>query len=222
MAITAQSILKQIARDLNDEASVRWTTGDLVAYFNDGQRHILTHRPDARNVAANLSLVAGSKQSLPAGGEKLIAVLHNASGAKRAVTPADRRLLDSQVRGWRGMPGTTEIVHYLYDEREPKAFEVYPPAAASGASLAIEYAATAADIPAPAAGTTTDAITGNLGLSDLFANALRNYVMFRAYSKQTEYTANPNLAAAFYGAYANDLGIEAKATAAISPNASAA
>lgn len=68
MAITAKSILSQVARDLNDETSIRWTTGDLVAYFNDGQRDILTHRPDARNVAADLSLVAGAKQALPAGG----------------------------------------------------------------------------------------------------------------------------------------------------------
>jgi len=218
MAITAQSILAQVARDLNDETSIRWTTGDLVAYFNDGQRDILTHRPDARNIAADLALVAGSKQALPTGGEKLIDVLHNAAGSKRAVTKVDRKLLDSQVRGWRGLTGAAEILHFMYDEREPKAFEVYPPAAV-GASVAIEYAAVPSDIATPAPGTTTAAITGNLSLSDLFANAIRNYVFFRAYSKNTEYTANPNLAVAFYGAYANDLGIEAKGTAAVSPNA---
>lgn len=220
MAITAQSILSQVARDLNDETSVRWTTGDLVAYFNDGQRDILTHRPDARNVAADFTTQLGAKQALPANGEKLIDVLHNMSGSKRAITKVDRKLLDSQVRGWRGMTPATEVLHFTYDEREPKAFDLYPPPQA-GLVIAIEYAAVPTDIPTPAPGTTTAAITGNLSLSDLFANAIRNYVMFRCYSKNTEYTANPNLAVAFYGAYANDLGIEAKGTAAVSPNAQA-
>lgn len=217
MPISAQSILAQVARDLNDETSIRWTARDLVAYFNDGQRDILTHRPDARNVSAVLELVAGAKQSLPASGEKLIGVLHNDTGGKTAITPVDRRLLDSQVRGWRGLTGQVEILHYCYDELEPKGFDVYPPAAV-GARVAIEYAATAQDIPMPAVGTTTTAITGDLSLSDLFANAIRNYVMFRAYSKQTEYTANANLATTFYAAYTNDLGVEARGTTAISPN----
>lgn len=216
MPLAAQSILNTVARDLNDETSIRWTTGDLAGYFNDGQRDILSHRPDARNVAVDLALVAGPKQALPANGEKLIEVLHNTTGARRAITKVDRRLLDTQVRGWRGLPGSTEILHFMYDEREPKAFEVYPPAAV-GANVAIEYAAVPTDIPTPAPGTTTAAITGNLSLSDLFGNAIRNYVMFRAYSKNTEFTANPALAAAFYSAYANDLGIEARGTVAVSP-----
>lgn len=219
MAKTAQSILKEVARDLNDETSVRWTTRDLVAYFNAGQHDILMHRPDAKNIAADLALVAGAKQALPASGEKLIDVLHNnTAGSKRAVTKVDRKLMDSSGRGWRGAPGATEILHFMYDEREPKAFEVYPPAAV-GAVLAIEYAAVPTDIAEPAEFTTTAAIVGDLALSDLFANAIRNYCMFRAYSKQTEFTANPNLAIAFYQAYANDLGIEAKGTAMVSPNA---
>lgn len=216
MPLTAQSILGQVARDLNDDTSVRWTTGDLVAYFNDGQRDILTHRPDARNVSAQLALVAGAKQALPANGEKLIDILSNSTGAQRAVTRVDRVLLDGQIRGWRGLSGTLEILHYCYDPREPRAFEVYPPAAV-GASLSIEYAAGTVDILTPAPGTTTSAITGSLSLSDLFANAIRNYVMFRCYSKNTEFTANPQLAAAFYGAYVNDLGVEAKATAGVAP-----
>jgi hypothetical protein len=216
MPISAQSILSQAARDLNDETSIRWTTRDLVAYFNDGQRDILTHRPDARNLAVDHALVAGSKQALPANGEKLIDVLNNTTGTRRAITKVDRRLMDTQSRGWRGAPGAIEIWHFMYDEREPKAFEVFPPAAI-GAILNIEYAAIPTNIPTPAEFTQTSSITGDLSLSDLFGNAIRNYVMFRAYSKNTEYTANPSLAAAFYSAYANDLGIEARGTVAVAP-----
>lgn len=228
MPITAKSILSQVARDLNDETSIRWTTGDLVAYFNDGQRDILTHRPDACNIAADFTTQLGAKQVLPANGEKLIRVLHNNTATcKTSITRVSLDLLDSQIgrisvggvrTGWRGLPPVSEVLHFCYDEMEPKAFDLYPPPQ-GGLIVAIEYAAVTTDIPTPAAGTTTNDITGNLSLSDLFANAIRNYVMFRCYSKNTEYTANPNLAVAFYGAYANDLGIEANGTAAVSPNA---
>lgn len=221
MPITAKSILSQVARDLNDETSIRWTTGDLVAYFNDGQRDILTHRPDACNVAADFTTQLGAKQTLPAGGEKLIDVLHNNTAvSKRSITKVSRDLLDSQVSGWREMTPANEVLHFAYDERKPRYFDLYPPPQA-GLVIAIDYAAVPTDIPTPAAGTTTDAITGNLSLSDLFAEAMRLWIMARCYEKQTEYTANPNLAVAYRAAFAQALGIEAKGTAAVSPNAQA-
>jgi hypothetical protein len=209
MALTAQSIIQRVAGTLNDLTSVRWTIPELCRYFNDGQRDILMQRPDARNLRITHPLVAGSKQTLPADGEKLIDINANAAGNRRAITLVDRRILDAQVPTWRNLAGSAEILHYTYDGREPKTFEVYPPAL-STASVDMEYAAQTVDIAIPADGSTFTAVTGNLSLSDLFGNAMGNYLLYRAYTKNTEYTANPQLAAAFYGAYVNDLGIEAK------------
>ncbi len=215
MALTAKSILEQVARDLNDTTSIRWTTQDLARYFNDGQRYIITKRPDASHLTVAHALVAGADQTLPAGGEKLIDVSHNTTGNKRAISRVSSALLDAQLAGWRGLTGKVEILHFMYDEREPRSFDVYPPALV-GANVSLKYAAQTVDIPVPALGTTTDDITGNLSLSDLFANALRNYVMFRCYSKQTE-LANPGLAAGFKQLCDADLGDEVAGTAAVSP-----
>lgn len=217
MAITAQAIIRQVLRDLNDVAAVRWTLADVVSYLNDAQRDIVLQRPDAGNVAATIKLQSGSKQALPVGCTKLIDVLHNAIGARRAVTRVDRKLLDAQCPGWRGLQGAQEIQHFCYDEREPRAFDVYPPAAL-GAALAVEYAALPTDIQAPGVGQGLNDITGTLGLPDIYANAVRNYMMFRAYSRQAEYASNPGAATAFYNLYRADLGMEAQATAAVSPN----
>ena len=215
MSLTAKSILEQVARDLNDTTSIRWTTQDLARYFNDGQRYIITKRPDASHLTVAHALVAGADQTLPAGGEKLIDVSHNTGGNKRAISRVSSALLDAQLAGWRGLTGKTEILHFMYDEREPRSFDVYPPAAV-GANVSLKYAAQTVDIAVPALGTTTDDIIGNLSLSDLFANALRNYVMFRCYSKQTE-LANPTLATGFKALCDADLGDEAGGTAAVSP-----
>lgn len=216
MTIPAKSIIQRIVRDLNDETSIRWTVPDLVRYFNDGQREIATLRPDSMSTRITHSLVAGAKQSIPANGTKLIDINSNAAGNKGAVTKVSDALLSTQVRGWRNLPGTNEILHYIYDDREPKTFEVFPPAL-STAALDLEYSALPGDIPEPADGVTFAAVTGNFAMGALFANALQHYILFRCYSKDTEYTANPELAQAYQQRYANDLGIEIKATSAFGP-----
>jgi hypothetical protein len=216
MAITAQSIIQRIVKTLNDETSVRWTIPELARYFNDGQRDIATLRPDSMSTRIQHPLVAGYKQSLPANGTKLIDINANATGSKGAVTIVASAILDAQMRNWRNIPGTQEILHYTYDPREPKSFEVYPPALAT-AVLDIEYSALPTDIAEPADGSIFTAVTGNFALSDLFANAQQNYILYRCYSKDTEYTANPARAQAFYQAYANDLGVEIKMTVGVGP-----
>jgi hypothetical protein len=223
MATTAQSIIQRVAKTLNDETSVRWTIPELVRYFNDGQRDIATLRPDSTSVRTQHQLAAGHKQTLPANGTKLIDV--NSNGNKGAVTLVASAILDAQIRNWRNLPGTNDILHYTYDPREPRTFEVYPPALAT-ASLDLEYSALPTDIAEPGEGTTYTAVTGDFSLGELFANAQQHYILFRCYSKDTEYTANPARAQAFYQAYANDLGLEIKSTVNVGPtekkNASAA
>lgn len=216
MTITAQSIIKRIVRDLNDETSVRWTIPELVRYFNDGQREIATLRPDSMSQRVMLQLVAGAKQSIPVNGTKLIDVNANGAGNKGAVTLVASAILDAQVRNWRNLPGALEVLHYTYDPREPKTFEVYPPAL-SESVVDLEFSALPVDIPEPPEGTTYTSVVGDFAMSDLFANAQQHYILFRCYSKDTEYTANPALAQSYQQMYANDLGVELKMTLVSSP-----
>lgn len=221
MTLPVKSILQRVVRELNDETSVRWTVPELVRYFNDGQRDIVSHRPDALNTRVDHPLVPGSRQRLPVWATKLIAINANATGSRGAVTLVSAGILDAQVRNWRNLPGTKEILHYVYDVREPLGFEVYPPAA-DGAVLDVECSGTPKDIAEPADGTTFKDVVGDFTMGDLLSNAIQNYVLFRCYRKDTEYTANPQRASAFYQAYANDLGIDIKATVEVGPTSKAA
>lgn len=214
MTTTAQSIIRRVTETLFDVTSVRWTVDRLVRYLNDGQREIVSNRPDAMNTAASLNLVAGAKQSIPSDGEKLIVVLANNATSKRACTKVDRALLDNQIPGWRGLTGSTEILHWMFDPLEPKAFEIYPPAAASGAVLMIEYAKLPTDIVEPAAGSLYTAVTGDISVGDLFGNALQDYILYRCHAENTQY-AQPARAQAHYAAFGNALGVELKATVAL-------
>jgi hypothetical protein len=219
MPIAAQSIVRRVVETLQDNTSVRWPVNELVRYMNDGQREIVLYRPDAMVTNAAVALVAGSKQSLPANGAKLIEVVRNTSGGRRSVRLVNREILDSQSPGWHNITGATEILHFMYDPRDPKIFYVYPPAAASGASLDVVYASLPTDITEPADGALYTAVSGNLSVPDIYGNVIQDYMLYRAYSKDSEYAGNAQRAQAHYGAFANALGIEMKATVNFQPNA---
>lgn len=217
MAIAAQSIVRRVVETLQDNTSIRWPVGELVRYLNDGQREIVLYRPDSMVTNATVTLATGSKQALPANGAKLIEVIRNSGGTKRSVRLTNREILDAQSPNWHNIAGTTDILHYMYDPRDPRVFYVYPPATSS-ASLEIVYSAYPTDITEPAAGTTYVDVTGNISVPDIYGNVIQDYMLYRAYMKDSEYAGNAQRAQAHYAAFANALGIEIKATVNVSPN----
>jgi hypothetical protein len=219
MAITAQSIIRRAVETLQDPTSVRWPTNELVRYMNDGQREVALYRPDSMVTSATVTCVAGTKQALPANGAKLIEVIRNsaATSAKKSVRMVNREILDSQTPGWHNLTGVVDILHFIYDVRDPKTFYVYPPATTS-AQLDIVYSAYPTDITEPADGSLYTAVTGNIALPDIYGNALLDFILYRAYSKDSEYAGNAQRAQAHYAAFANTLGIEVRATVAVAPN----
>lgn len=219
MAISAQSIIRRVVETLQDSTSIRWPTNELVRYLNDGQREVALHRPDAMRANAAHPLVAGSRQTLPANGTKLIEVIRNSSGSKRAITQTKREILDASTvnSGWHNLAGTTEVLHFTYDPRDPTTFYVYPPAAASGASVDLVYAAMPADVTEPADGALYTAVSGSISVPDIYGNVLQDYILYRSYTKDSAYAGNAARAQAHYTMFANALGIEIKATMAVSP-----
>ena len=218
MPIPAQSIIRRCVETLQDNTSIRWPVSELVRYLNDAQREVILYRPDAAVTNASVPLVTGSRQNLPAGGTKLVEVVRNSAGTKRAVRMVNREILDAQLPGWHAQAGVTEILHYMYDPREPRVFYVYPPAAATGAAVDLSYASMPADIAEPSDGALYTSVTGNLGVPDIYGNAVQDYVLYRAYTKDSEYAGNAARAQAHYGAFATALGVEVKATVAMAPN----
>jgi hypothetical protein len=217
MSIAAQALIRRVVETLQDTTSIRWPVAELVRYLNDGQREIIVHRPDAMVTNASLTLSAGTKQSLPANGAKLIDVVRNSAGTKRAIRMCAREILDAQSPGWHNLSGVTEIVHFMFDPRDPKVFYVYPPAQSAGASVDLVYSALPTDIAEPAAGTDYSAVSGAISVPDIYSNALQDYVLYRAYTKDSQYAGNEARAQARYAAFANALGIEIKATVAVAP-----
>lgn len=219
MPISAQSIIRRCVETLQDTTSIRWPVAELVRYLNDGQREVVLYRPDAMVTNATVTCVAGTRQTLPANGAKLIEVIRNAraEGTKRAVRMVNREILDAQTPGWHAIAGADDVLHFMYDPRDPRVFYVYPPAT-TNTKLDIVYAAYPTDIAEPADGSLYTAVTGNISLPDIYGNVLQDYILYRAYTKDSEYAGNGQRAQAHYAAFTNALGIEIKATVAVAPN----
>lgn len=219
MPVTNAAFIESLFKALSEDeaaAGIHWNARELVQYENDGLVKIAEARPDAvTTTAAAHALTAGVRQGLPTGGFKLFEVLGNKTG--NAVTLVDRRMLDASTPGWRIATGVQDILHCIFDPREPASWESYPPAA-SGATATVRYAAYPTAVTLPAASALPSAVSGNVPLPDLFVNALREYCLYRAKSKDADFA--PGVVAASQQHLANcerALGAELNATTATAP-----
>lgn len=227
MPITAASVLDRASKVIQDTTNVRWPTVELVQWLNDGQREIILHRPDANPKTAQVTLAAGTRQTLVGGTgsggvgsnispAKLLDVICNVSGVARttAVRLIEREILDSQTASWHGSTAVASASHYMVDHRDPLAFYVYPPALATS-KVEVLFTAYPTDLVDPVGATT-------ISLPDIYGNALLDYMLYRAYSKDSEYAGNATRAQFHYASFANSLGIELKGTLMMGPATSGA
>lgn len=206
--ITAQTIIDRVQVILQDTTAVRWPEAELLNWLNDGQREITALRADAFSKITNVTCVTGTKQTIPTSdGLRLLDVLRNmGSGGSTpggAIRKVPRQILDGQTPNWHASTPSATIKHYVFDERAPKTFYVYPPATA-GTQLEILYAATPTDV----------ALGDVISLDDIYMTPLIDYVLYRAYLKDTEYAGNAQRAVAARQAFENTLGLKAQADAA--------
>lgn len=192
MTVTVQSVIDRVQTTLQDTTGIRWpVVGELVLWVNDAQREIALLKPDASAVNATITLVAGTKQSIPNAGNRLLKAVRNMSSGegtatgKRAVRLVGREVLDAQTPDWHDSLVTGDaahgsvVKHYIYDEANPRNFYVYP-GVTTGAFLEIIYSSNPATVDQ----------NDDLTIPDIFANAVMNYVLYMAYMKDAEYAGN--------------------------------
>jgi len=213
--ITAESILDRAATIIQDETNARWPLDELLRWLNDGQREIVLLKPDAYTQNTSKKMTSGTKQSLPSDGLVLIDVPRNLGSdgetPGKVVRVIDRRILDDQLPEWHKTgSATSEIDHYAFDARDPKHFYVWPPSDGTG-YIELIYSSSPGDVL-----TRSDIIT----LDDIYSNALLDYILYRAYLKDADYTANNNRAMAARGSFMQSLGRQDLAEMIYNPNIS--
>ena len=215
MAQTPNEILTRAGDILQDQTNVRWAQAELLRYLNDGRRELAIHRPDIYSSSSPMTLVAGSQQTIPSDGNRFLDAVRNVSAANvvgRAVRVVEREILDAQLPDWHTETASTSLKHFMFDERSPKTFYVYPPAAA-GHKLEIVYSKSPVDVTQLEIASTTI-----LQSEDIYSGVLLDYILYRAFSKDSEYAGNLQRAGVHYQMFASSLGIGNRRRIASSPN----
>lgn len=208
---------------LNDQDETRWINSELVRWINDAQKIVAMMRPDASVTIASTTLAAGTKQSLPTNGFRLLDVIRNLGSdgvtGGRAIRIVDRDVLDGQSPNWHSETQAATIKHFIYDNRTPIFYYVYPPAVA-GTKIEVMYSISPTEIAydSTSAATIATSLATDLSVSDIYLDVVVNYVLFRAYSKDAEYASNATLANTYLSIVNSILGIKTQKDVAFSPD----
>jgi hypothetical protein len=155
-------------------------------------------------------MVAGAVQTVPESAYRLIDIVCNLAADDsqgRAITLVDSTVLDAFSPNWRAGATSATIKHYLFDPRNARRFEVYPPAS-SGAKIQAKLSAVIG-----AVAQTSDTI----GLRDEYMEHLVCFVLYKAYARDMEFAGNAELAASYLSLFNGMLGDKTMADNAFAP-----
>ena len=199
MSVSVQSVVDRVQVTLQDTTGVRWpVVQEIVLWVNDAQREIALFKPDASAMNETITLVDGTKQSIPSSGNRLLGVVRNMSAASggtgaRSIRIVEREVLDAQTPTWHDPSSSGDaahgplVKHYVYDDSNPRNFYVYP-GVSGNAYVEIIYSGNPSIV----------ALGDMLTVPDIYANSVYNYVLYSCYMKDAEYTGNSQRAGNHY------------------------
>jgi hypothetical protein len=212
MSILVSDVLLRTADALHDADHLRWTTAELLRWINDAAGEIITRRPPAGSVTESLTLVEGSRQTIPDGGIQLLDVKRNLSATnKPAIQRASRNALESWDAEWHSRSDADAVLNYTVDDRQPLEFFVWPGVRA-GVQVEISYSR----LPP----TVTD-VADTLDIGAEYMGAMVSYVLYRALGKDFEFS-DFQAAAAHYQAFNDSLSTNTQMQVTVSPSRSEA
>ncbi|MBS4049852.1 MAG: hypothetical protein KGZ69_01445 [Methylomonas sp.] len=217
MPIAAKGVLERVRIVLQDEESVRWTLPELRLWFNDALREIVALKPTAFSTSIVLALAVGTRQAIPATYPHFLKITRNLKttgesprlGAQ-AVRTVDMEMLDASNIYWHdtSLTQAAKIVrNAAFDAKEKNIFWVYPPNDGTGI-VEVVVSQVPSGIPIPASN--EDDINSydvNISGSDIYTNAIVDYVAYRAFSKDAEYAGSGQKAAAYFQQFAGSIGV---------------
>lgn len=219
MAVSTLFLMDEVAKTLNDKDFVYWTSEDLLNYLNEAMVQTVILKPDASVTAKEYQLSTGVRQSLPDGSAafvdaaagtlpkamKLVKVVMNMGTdgltPGRAISIIDMDMLAAIRPDWASKTGSPTAIHYMFSEADPKSFWVHPPQPATNQGYVfVVYNS----FPTPCVAYSE---TEYVPLSDEYAQTLMYYMLFKAYSKDTD-SADANKSLQYYDAFKTSLGLQ--------------
>lgn len=201
--ILASAVIQSASVILQDPGYNRFTLASQLVRLNNAQRTIVMLKPDTSVTQGAVVLVAGTRQSLPAGGIQLINATRNmgtdGTTVGNVITLVDKEVMDSLVPGWHSVTADAVVQHVMFDNRDPAKFYVYPQQPTSGFGyIDLVYSVSPAEVA-----TTSAAIT----LDDIYKGVLVNLICYEALTGEADVN-NIQKAQNFYAMAERALGIK--------------
>lgn len=213
MATAASVVLDRARTILVDPAKTRWPDAELLKWASDGQRAIVIADPSSTATAVTLTLVAGTRQAGPADAHIMLSFERNNGAANgsipgRVVRIISRELMDNFNPDWHSAPAKPVVLSVMFDPNLPRNFYVSPPNDATG-YLDVVYSKVPVELAV---------VSDNLTVADTYLSALVDYVLYRAYSKDSDASPAQALAGTFLQSFLAALSVDAQGRLAANPN----
>ncbi|MBB68011.1 MAG: hypothetical protein CMP19_10825 [Rickettsiales bacterium] len=192
--------IAQVRTTLVDTTGTRWPDLELLNGYNNAVLAVVNLRPDASTKNISFTTEAGkSKQVLPSDGLRWMDIVYDVASGN-PIRKTDRTTLDDQIPNWHNSVGN-RVTNWVFDERDPKTAYVYPqPADAVEIQIIYSVAPSAVNI------TDFENDTTTISIDDSYFNAIKEYMLYEAYSKDADYASNASRAAAHYNKFERTLG----------------
>lgn len=228
MTVNAKALLDRARRIIQDETNVRWPLPELRLWLNDALREIGLIKPTAYSTSAIITLSQGTLQRLPDAYTSVMRIVRNLKSSTdspreggAAIRTVDREILDAQSPFWHDavrVKYQKVVKNAAFESADPRAFYVYPGNDGTGIVEAIVSKIPTA-VPAP--GSNVDDINSydvTIDIHDIYSNVLLDYMLYRAYSKDSQYAGSAQRAQLYYASFTNALGAKVANETAFNPN----
>jgi hypothetical protein len=207
-------ILQNVNFALDDPNDVKYSLPQKIAAINSALQALVSYRPDAASYTAMMLLVAGTHQTLPSDGVRLLKAIRNRgvsglSDAGKVIRKADMLVQDAIDPDWHTTTGQTVVDEYFYDSNTPKEFYVYPPVAVSPTiGIDISYVRV---LPTITAGADT------FPVDDYFASAIQEWMLYLLWGGDDKQNQNYADARSHLSTFFQLLQIKASSDGAVNP-----
>lgn len=224
-SILARAVLDQASILLEDRQKRRWPDSELLKWLNAGQYEIVLLRPDAKTRTFSQLLQAGTKQFIPATDLQLLDVPRNmgADGATpgRAPRHIAKTTLDNEDPTWHTHTANSVVRQWSYDKRVPYTWWCYPQQPLSNRGY-VELIVSTVPTDCTVNGVDGQDSDSTIDIADIYFNPLLNFVVYRAYSKDAEYTMPGGKADLAQREFFQSLGIKTESDKQVRPEKSSA
>lgn len=196
--IRLKNLVQSAAIQLYDENQSNWSEPELIFWIEEALGALAALRPDLFTKTETIPLVPGGRQETPAESARIIRVLgtrESESGPMRSVTRFDMRSMNAAHPNWEAAsPGKAR----QYTTRsDADVFWLYPPQPDPAHYAVVEHVA----IPQTVDHDAPEYDTFEIDLDPRFQRSLVDYVLYRAYAKDSDVGAQGQRAMTHYQAF---------------------